>query len=147
MKSKTTTKATLCLGTAISLALGSTDAAPKKPASIDEMWKIIQQQQKEIENLKAKSSENESLRQEISVLKETQKSQEKAISQANAPQSATNVAVSKAGKGDLERKTDVLANEVEKLKTQLYIPESREYKSQYGLGPAASNVYGVSRGI
>ncbi|EIC31593.1 MULTISPECIES: hypothetical protein [Methylomicrobium] len=41
----------------------------------------------------------------------------------------------------------MLAGEVEKLKTQLFIPESREYKSQYGLGPAASNVYRVNRGL
>ncbi|WP_236994386.1 hypothetical protein [Candidatus Methylomicrobium oryzae] len=115
------------------------------PATMEEMWKIIQQQQKEIEALKTKSSQNEALQQEISVLKETQQAQSKALQQATAAPAA--VPAGAAGKGALERKTDVLAGEVEKLKTQLFIPESREYKSQYGLGPAASNVYRVNRGL
>lgn len=46
-----------------------------------------------------------------------------------------------------ERKTNVLAEELEKLRTQLTIPERAELKSLYGLGPAASKVYGVERGL
>lgn len=136
MKSKMTNKVTYCLSAAISLALGSAHADTKMPANMDDMWKIIQQQQKEIENLKAKTAQNENLQQEVSALKATQKT-------SVAPQTGS----TPNGKVELERKTDVLASEVEKLKTQLYIPESREYKSQYGLGPAASHVYGVKSGI
>ena len=118
------------------------------PANMEDMWKIIQQQQKEIEALKTKSAQNEALQQEINSLKETQKKQNEVIKQAGtAPQTPTTASQQATGKGDLERKTDVLAGEVEKLKTQLYIPESREYKSQYGLGPAASNVYRVNKGL
>ncbi|MGZ4959356.1 MAG: hypothetical protein ACXV7J_08890 [Methylomonas sp.] len=106
------------------------------------MWKIIQQQQKEIETLKAKSTENQALQQEITTLKEAQKEQSKAIQQASTPQNSAAPV-----KGELERKTDVLASEVENLKTQLFIPETREYKSKYGLGPAASHVYGIKQGV
>ncbi len=48
---------------------------------------------------------------------------------------------------DLDRKTNVLAKEVEKIRTQLFIPDEVEYKSQYGLGPAASKVYQVGKGL
>jgi hypothetical protein len=50
-------------------------------------------------------------------------------------------------KQEAERKTNVLAEEFEKLKTNLTVPEKTEYKSLYGLGPAASKVYGVRRGL
>lgn len=46
-----------------------------------------------------------------------------------------------------ERKTGILAEEFEKLKTNLTVPEKTEYKSLYGFGPAASKVYGVRRGL
>lgn len=109
---------------------------------MEEMWKIIQQQQKEIEALKAKAAQNDSLQQEVNTLKEAQKEQTKSQRQVGPAQPATT-----AAKSEVERKTDILAFEVEKLKTQLVIPESREYKSQYGLGPAASQVYRVNRGL
>lgn len=48
---------------------------------------------------------------------------------------------------ETERKTSVLAEEFEKLKTNLLVPEENAYKSQYGMGPAASKVYGVQRGL
>ncbi|WP_446810891.1 hypothetical protein ACH50O_04760 [Methylomonas sp. 2BW1-5-20] len=145
MKSAPKKKTTLCLTTAIGMAFGSAHAEQKMPGTMEDMWKIIQQQQKEIENLKSKSSENEVLKQEITTLKETQKNQEKVLSQTAPNQ--TGAATSKQANGELEHKTNVLATEVEKLKTQLYIPESRQYKSQYGLGPAASGVYGVKQGL
>lgn len=46
-----------------------------------------------------------------------------------------------------ERKIDVLAREVEGLKSKIVLPESKELKSYYGLGPAASKVYQVDRGL
>jgi outer membrane receptor protein involved in Fe transport len=102
------------------------------------MWKIIQQQQKEIEALKSKASQADALQEEVKVLK-----------QGSAPVQATAPAAEprKATKSDADRKTEILATEVEKLKSQLVIPDTREYKSQYGLGPAASNVYRVNRGL
>ncbi len=47
----------------------------------------------------------------------------------------------------LKRQTSVLAEEVEKLRTELFIPDQAEYKSQYGLGPAASKVYQTTQGL
>lgn len=48
---------------------------------------------------------------------------------------------------EVERKQSVITEEVRKLKEALVLPESKELKSQYGLGPAASKVYGVTRGL
>ncbi|MEK6569180.1 MAG: hypothetical protein AABZ38_02595, partial [candidate division NC10 bacterium] len=46
-----------------------------------------------------------------------------------------------------ERKTGILAEELETLKSKFILPETAEYKSLYGLGPAASKVYQVPRGL
>jgi hypothetical protein len=46
-----------------------------------------------------------------------------------------------------DRKIGVIASEVEKLKSSLVLPEHKELKSLYGLGPAASKVYQVDRGL
>ena len=48
---------------------------------------------------------------------------------------------------ELVRKVDVLTDEVATLRTQVAVPEQEELKSAYGLGPAASKVYGVTRGL
>jgi len=48
---------------------------------------------------------------------------------------------------ETNRKTSVLAEEFEKLKTNLTVPEEGAYTSQYGMGPAASKIYGVQRGL
>jgi len=50
-------------------------------------------------------------------------------------------------KQEAERRTGILAEEFEKLKTNLTVPEKDEYKSLYGMGPAASKVYTVKRGL
>ena len=99
------------------------DAAPLP--NQEEMWRIIQAQQKEIEALKAKLQQVETQPSETS--QETAQEQPKVQ--------------------ELERKTGVLTEEVEKLRTQMVIPEEPKYKSMYGLGPAASKVYQVSKGI
>jgi hypothetical protein len=49
--------------------------------------------------------------------------------------------------GETDRKVDVLVGEVERLKSAIVLPESKELKSQYGLGPAASKVYQQTRGL
>jgi len=48
---------------------------------------------------------------------------------------------------DLERKVGVLVDEISRLRTQVAVPDEPELKSRYGLGPAASKVYGVERGL
>jgi hypothetical protein len=138
----------LCIATTFTLLPLSVRAAQPMPASMEEMWKIIQQQQKEIETLKAKAGQNEALKQEVKELKAVQQENAKAAAQpAQAAGTPAPAGQGKNAKTDTERKTDILASEVERLKTQLFIPESREYKSEYGLGPAASGIYRVNRGL
>ncbi|GIW41685.1 MAG: hypothetical protein KatS3mg076_2262 [Candidatus Binatia bacterium] len=48
---------------------------------------------------------------------------------------------------ELRRRQGVLADEIRKLREALVLPERRELKSAYGLGPAASKVYGIERGL
>jgi len=48
---------------------------------------------------------------------------------------------------EAERKIGILAEELESLKTQIAVPEKVEYKSLYGLAPAAARVYGIKRGL
>ena len=87
-----------------------------RPQSMDEMWKIIQMQQQQIDQMKKQMEKtaqtNENNKVEV-----------------------------------LDRKTSVLAQEVEKIRTELFIPDEIEYKSAYGLGPAASKVYQVDQGL
>jgi hypothetical protein len=111
------------------LALSAPSYALDKPKTMDDMWKIIQAQQQEIEAMKA----------QIKPQSQTQ----------NAPVSdkpPTALAETSNVK-TLERKTDVLSQEVEKLRTNLAIPEEAKYKSMYGLGPAASKIYQVGKGL
>jgi hypothetical protein len=48
---------------------------------------------------------------------------------------------------ELERKVDVLADELSRVRTQVAVPEEKALKSAYGLGPAASKIYGIERGL
>ncbi len=108
-----------------SLILANTTVlALEKPQTMEEMWKIIQAQQKQLDDMQAK-------------LKETQ----------TPTNTASTAASSKSDVKTLERKTDVLSQEVEKLRTNLTIPDEVKYKSAYGLGPAASKVYQVGKGL
>ncbi|UCH84065.1 MAG: hypothetical protein JSW50_16825 [Candidatus Latescibacterota bacterium] len=48
----------------------------------------------------------------------------------------------------LEEKVEILTEEVSRLREQMNIPETdKELTGAYGMGPAASKVYGVSQGI
>jgi hypothetical protein len=96
--------------------------AMDKPQTMEDMWLIIQAQQKQIDEMKM------------------------AIKEAPAATKTANANPSSDVK-QLERKTDVLSQEVEKLRTNLSIPEEAKYKSAYGLGPAASKVYSAGKGL
>jgi hypothetical protein len=69
----------------------------------------------------------------------------RAVEQERAAPAAAAPAAAAAGEQD--RKIDVLAREVESLKSRIVLPETKELKSYYGLGPAASKVYQVERGL
>lgn len=46
-----------------------------------------------------------------------------------------------------DARIDALAAEITRLKEQLVVPETEALRSQYGLGPAASKVYGQNKGL
>ncbi len=118
---------------AMALAVSVPTGAADKMPTPEELWQIVQQQQKEIQALKAKLEAKES---------------QKAKVQAEEPKTAAAEPVEEAGEvQELKRKTSILAQELEKLRTLLVIPEEPQYKSMYGLGPAASKVYQVSKGL
>ncbi len=48
---------------------------------------------------------------------------------------------------EVERRQGILTDEVRKLREALVLPETAELKSRYGLGPAASKVYSLERGL
>jgi len=101
------------------VALNAPASALEKPQTMEDMWKIIQAQQKQIDEMKSAMA-----------------------TPAPAPAKAAGSEVK-----NLERKTDVLTQEVEKLRTNLSIPEEAKYKSAYGMGPAASKVYSAGKGL
>jgi hypothetical protein len=48
---------------------------------------------------------------------------------------------------ELERKVEVLTDELAKMRTEQAVPEERGLESYMGMGPAASKIYGISRGL
>lgn len=74
-------------------------------------------------------------------------SKDTAVAPAAAPVPAAQGATAAPAVAEQDRKIGVLASEVEKLKRALVLPEHKELKSIYGLGPAASKVYQVDRGL
>lgn len=48
---------------------------------------------------------------------------------------------------ELERRQSIVTEELRRLREAFVLPETRELKSFYGLGPAASKVYGLERGL
>jgi hypothetical protein len=69
-----------------------------------------------------------------------------AQAQTSGPTAPT-AASSDAKIDELDRKIQVLTEELRALKEAQTLPEKREYKSAWGLGPAASKVYQVQRGL
>jgi len=48
---------------------------------------------------------------------------------------------------EVERRQGILTDEIRKIREFLVLPETQELKGFYGLGPAASKVYGIPRGL
>ena len=130
---------TLCI-VMVSMPLVS-EAKSKKSASLEEMWKVIQQQQQQIATLQEKlETQASSSPQQKPVAKADTDSKSTRIESkgpeavASADSKSTTTATVKSSKSDVERKTDILASEVEKLKSKLYIPDKREYKVEANIG-------------
>ncbi len=122
------------------IVLSAPVSALDKPKTMEDMWKIIEAQQKQIDEMKAGivAAENKAVAGNV-------QAPENKASVSNTQNPETKVAVSNVK--NLERKTDILSQEVEKLRTNLAIPEEKQLKSAYGLGPAASKVYQVGKGL
>ena len=122
------------------IVLSAPVKALDKPKTMEDMWQIIQAQQKQIDDMKATMA---AATNKVTVSSNQNPDNKAAAS--NTPSSDSNIAASNVK--TLERKTDILSQEVEKLRTNLVIPEEAQYKSAYGMGPAASKVYGAGKGL
>ncbi len=83
------------------------------------------------DTLKELREEQERLRRELERLKQqlgTQRDEQKRLQ-------------------EIERKQTIVTDELRRLREAFVLPETRELKSYYGLGPAASKVYGLERGL
>lgn len=114
----------------VALLAHSMAYAADAPNSIAEMWKIIQEQQKQIDLLNKKLE-----------------AAQKANGTAAVPAPGLKSGAESTDVKEVARKTDILSQEVEKLRTALVIPEEKALKSEYGLGPAASKVYHADKGV
>jgi hypothetical protein len=106
--------------------------AAESPKSLNDLWKIIEKQQKQIDALTKKL--------------EMQAAQVPA-EKSGAPITSAKPAAESTEVKEVARKTDILSQEVEKLRTALVIPEEKALKSEYGLGPAASKIYKTDKGL
>jgi hypothetical protein len=105
-------------------------------ATLGDLERQLKEIQTQIEGLKVEKQEQDRRVKEIETAQK-----EKAMKEAQALQEQA-----KRG-AEQERKTGILAEELEAIKSKFILPETAEYKSLYGLGPAASKVYQVPRGL
>ena len=122
------------------VVLSASVSALEKPQTMEDMWKIIQAQQKQIDEMKAGMGAVPNKTATSNVQNPENKAATVNVQNPENKVAASNVK-------NLERKTDILSQEVEKLRTNLAIPEEAQLKSAYGLGPAASKVYQVGKGL
>ncbi len=99
---------------------------------------LINQLQSELEAVR---HERKQLQQEREALKAAPPT----TAAAPAPVPAAPAATATAAETD--RKVDVLSEEIAKIKENFVLPENKQLKSEYGMGPAASKVYEISRGL
>jgi hypothetical protein len=70
-----------------------------------------------------------------------------AVPAAPAPNAAPVQAAEPQRVDEVERRQGILTDEIRKIREFLVLPETQELKGYYGLGPAASKVYGIPRGL
>ncbi len=70
------------------------------------------------------------------------------VPQPPAPAAAPSASPSPAPERDeTDERIEILTEEVQRLREQIAIPETEAQRSRFGLGPAASRVYGIERGL
>ncbi|MEO8602812.1 MAG: hypothetical protein ABI629_09565 [bacterium] len=139
------------------------------PARADEaalqrkIEQLEQQQQEMLEQLKALKRDLDSERQQrtvpaavvapvpIAPAVPVQVAPAQAAPPVGAPSAPASPAVAAAEEPDrvaeVERRQGILTDEIRKVREFLVLPETQELKGQYGLGPGASKVYGIQRGL
>ena len=125
-----------CLTTALMVGIASHIIADAAPASLEVLEKQLRELQTQIEQLKQDKQEQDRRMREIEAAEK-----ERVAKEAEALREQA-----KRGQ-EQERRTGILAEELEKLRGELVVPETVEYKPLYGLGASASRVYQVRRGL
>jgi len=123
-----------CLMAAMIVVIASSSMAVA--ATLGDLERQLKDIQTQIENLKLEKQEQDRRVKEIETAQK-----EKAMKEAEAQREQAK------RREEQERKTGILAEEMETLKSKFTLPETVEYKSLYGLGPAASKVYQMPRGL
>ena len=123
-----------CLMAALMVAMASFSMAVAAP--LEDLERQLKEIQAQIERLKQDKVEQDRRVREIEAAQK-----ERAAKEAEAQREQA------TRREEQERKTGILAEELETLKSKFILPETAEYKSLYGLGPAASKVYQVPRGL
>jgi len=123
-----------CLIAALTVGMAWPNMAVAAP--LEDLERQLKEIQAQIERLKQDKQEQD---RRVRELEAAQK--EKAIKEAEAQREQAK------RREEQERKTGILAEELETLKSKFTLPETVEYKSLYGLGPAASKVYQMPRGL
>lgn len=127
-------KAWRCLMAALMIGMASPILAVG--ATLEDLERQLKEIQAQIESLKLEKQEQDRKVREMEAAQ-----REWAAKEAEALREQA-----KRGE-EQERKAGILAEELETLKSKFVLPETVEYKSLYGLGPAASKVYQVPRGL
>ena len=123
-----------CLMAAVMVVIASSSMAIA--ATLGDLEGQLKTIQGEIERLK---QDKQAQDQRVRELEAAQK--EQAVKGAQSQQEQAR------RREEQERKTVILSEEMEALKSKFTLPETVEYKSLYGLGPAASKVYHLPKGL
>jgi hypothetical protein len=142
----------LAIGAGLALVGGmATSAAAEEDPRIRAYQEQLDRMQKEMDDMRARLRALEDERHGAKAGRAAQPAATTppAVQAPPAAAAAASTAPAVAAKDSAEqdRKIGVLATEVERLKSAITLPENKELKSLYGLGPAASKVYQIEHGL
>jgi len=136
----------------LGLTLGLLIATPSHAEDIEQLKReakeLVEQLRQELDDVRR---ERRALEAERDALDSERRALE-ARQPPTAPAAADTAETAPTGEtaaaaAETDRKVGVLAREVQTLKEKIVLPDDKELKSFYGLGPAASKVYQVNRGL
>jgi hypothetical protein len=135
----------------VSILLGPLTAGPAHAEDLDQLKQeareLVDQLRRELDDVRRERRALDTERKALDEERRTIEAQRDAAPAAPAPAELATTAGTAAVVAETDRKVGVLAREVQTLKEKIVLPEDKELKSFYGLGPAASKVYQVSRGL